>query len=204
MQGVGATGKTVTLRWLFAHHFISHAFVDCIECYQPKLLFQSILSQLADGSQEDDIRCDNVSDFTRMLTECLGDRRAVIVLENGDRLRDEMSLMSVFTRLQEITRCNVSTILETRLDWSKLRPAEDILTPVRIHFSQYSRDELIRLVAAFLESEVSLDGDRDSQFRLQYTGLVLSLFYSITRYRFCLMKVPMAFHCEQCQEANDL
>ena len=50
VQGVGATGKTVTLRWLFAHHFISHAFVDCIECYQPKLSLQSILSQLADGS----------------------------------------------------------------------------------------------------------------------------------------------------------
>ena len=40
VQGVGATGKTVTLCWLFSHHYISHAFVDCIECYQPKLLFQ--------------------------------------------------------------------------------------------------------------------------------------------------------------------
>ena len=66
-------------------------------------------------------------------------------------------------------------------DIRRLRPAEDIPTPVRIHFHQYSRDELTRLVAAFLESEVSLDGDNDSQFRLQYAGLVLSLFYSITR-----------------------
>ena len=40
VQGMGATGKTVTLCWLFSHHYIYHAFVDCIECYQPKLLFQ--------------------------------------------------------------------------------------------------------------------------------------------------------------------
>ena len=42
---------------------------------------------------------------------------------------------------QEITACNVTTILETRLDWSKLRPSEDVITPVRIHFAQYSRCE---------------------------------------------------------------
>ena len=46
VQGVGATGKTVTLRWLLSQHNIEHAFVDCIEAYQPKLIFQSILSQL--------------------------------------------------------------------------------------------------------------------------------------------------------------
>ena len=73
--------------------------------------------------------------------------RAVIVLENGERLREDTALLSVFTRLQEMTGCNLTTLIETRLDWSKLRPAEDVLTPIRIHFSQYTRDELTRLVA---------------------------------------------------------
>ena len=40
VQGVGGTGKTVTLQWIFSHYFINHAVVDCIECYQPKLIFQ--------------------------------------------------------------------------------------------------------------------------------------------------------------------
>ena len=40
VQGVGGTGKTATLQWIFSHYVISHAVVDCIECYQPKLIFQ--------------------------------------------------------------------------------------------------------------------------------------------------------------------
>ena len=123
-----------------------------------------------------------MSDFTRQLRDILGEDRAVIVLENGDRLRDDLSLLSVFTRIQEITGCNVTSIIETRLDWSKLRPSEDVLTPVRVHFSQYTRDELGRLVAGFLETEVELNGEQETMFRLQYSGLVLSIFYSVTRY----------------------
>ena len=40
VQGVGGTGKTVTLQWIFSHYLLNHAVVDCIECYQPKLIFQ--------------------------------------------------------------------------------------------------------------------------------------------------------------------
>ena len=42
VQGVGGTGKTVTLQWIFSHYLLNHAVVDCIECYQPKLIFQVI------------------------------------------------------------------------------------------------------------------------------------------------------------------
>jgi len=104
-----------------------------------------------------------------------------IVLENAERLRDDVSLFSVMTRLQEVTRCNIACILETRLDWSKLRPSEDILTPIRIQFNQYSRDELSRLVAAFLDTDPALTTEKENMFRLQYSGLVLSVFYSVTR-----------------------
>ena len=40
IQGVGGTGKTVTLQWIFSHYFINHAVADCIECYQPKLIYR--------------------------------------------------------------------------------------------------------------------------------------------------------------------
>merc|ERR1719228_3095163 len=84
-------------------------------------------------------------------------------------------MMSVFTRLQEITGCNVCTIVETRLDWNKLRPTQDIVSPITLHFAQYTREELVKLVGSLLE------GDRTEQFRLQYAGLVLSVFYPVTR-----------------------
>ena len=52
---------------------------------------------------------------------------------------------------------------------------------VRIHFNQYSRDELSRLVAAFLDTDPALRTEKENLFRLQYSGLVLSVFYSVTR-----------------------
>merc|ERR1719219_2557783 len=106
------TGKTFTLRHLLSQHGarLSYAFVDCIEAYQPKLLYQSILDQLGAS----DVKCDNVSDFARLLADQVGQSKAVIVLENAERLREDFSLLSVMTRLQELTRCNISTILETR------------------------------------------------------------------------------------------
>ena len=125
VQGVQGTGKTLTLKYFLAQHNITSAFVDCIEAYQPRLLYQSILEQLGVTG----VKCDNVSDFTRLLADNLGEGRAVIVLENAERLREDLSLFSVLTRLQEVTKCNIACVLETRLDWSKLRPSEDVLTP---------------------------------------------------------------------------
>lgn len=179
VQGVQGTGKTLTLKYFLSQHkqTLASAFVDCIEAYQPKLLYQSILEQVGVSG----LKCDNVSDFTRLLGDTLGQGKAVIVLENAERLRDDVSLLSVLTRLQEVTKCNITCVLETRLDWSKLRPSEDVLTPIRIHFNQYSRDELSRLVAAFLETDPALTIEKENMFRLQYSGLVLSVFYSVTR-----------------------
>ena len=125
VQGVQGTGKTLTLKYFLAQHNITSTFVDCIEAYQPRLLYQSILEQLGVTG----VKCDNVSDFTRLLADNLGEGRAVIVLENAERLREDLSLFSVLTRLQEVTKCNIACVLETRLDWSKLRPSEDVLTP---------------------------------------------------------------------------
>ena len=127
VQGVQGTGKTLTTKYFLSQHqqTLASAFVDCIEAYQPKLLYQCILEQLGERG----VKADNVSDFTRLLADTVGEGKAVIVLENAERLRDDVSLFSVMTRLQEVTRCNIACILETRLDWSKLRPSEDILTP---------------------------------------------------------------------------
>ena len=56
-----------------------------------------------------------------------------------------------------------------------------MLYSVRIHFNQYSREDLARIVAAFLESDPAINADTENMFRLQYSGLVLSLFYVVTR-----------------------
>ena len=51
-QGVAGVGKSVTLRWFLHGIGISHAFVHCVEAYQPRLLYHSILEQLGGSAGE--------------------------------------------------------------------------------------------------------------------------------------------------------
>ena len=176
VQGVEGTGKTSTLRWHLASASLPHAFVHCVEVYQPRLLFQSALEQLGGDPK---LRCDTVSDFLSFLSRLVGRGRAVLVLEGAERLREEGSLLAVFTRLQELSGCNVCCVLETRLGWAKLRPCQDLASPLRLHFPQYGREELASLVGQLLAPEPALDWGE--QFRKGYGSLVLSVFYSVTR-----------------------
>ena len=48
---------------------------------------KSVTSQFPTKKIYSDLKCDNVSDFTRILSDCVEARRAVIVLENADRLK---------------------------------------------------------------------------------------------------------------------
>ena len=88
-------------------------------------------------------------------------------------------ITKVFTRLQELSNCNVCCVLETRLDWSRLRPASDIATPLVLAFPQYTRDQLATLVGELLQPEPSHDWGDD--FRRSYGSMVVSVFYNVTR-----------------------
>ena len=103
VRGVAGTGKTLCLRWLLDNHGVPHAFLDCVESYQPRLLFQSALRQLGGPAG----RCDTVSDFVRELGAVVGTGRAVLVLESGERLREDSALLAILTRLQEATGAQV-------------------------------------------------------------------------------------------------
>ena len=141
-----------------------------------------------------------MSDFLTELGRVVEDQSAVIVLEGAERLREEGSLLQVaprlvlglvfgkpviqciikvFTRLQELSNCNVCCVLETRLDWSRLRPASDIATPLVLAFPQYTRDQLATLVGELLQPEPSHDWGDD--FRRSYGSMVVSVFYNVTR-----------------------
>ena len=50
------------------------------------------INQSTHNSLYSGLKCDNVSDFTRVLSDCVEARRAVIVLENADRLKGMLGL----------------------------------------------------------------------------------------------------------------
>jgi len=182
VQGLQGTGKTSTLAHLLSSSSLPHAFLPCLEAYQPRLLFQGALEQVAAcrGAPAPAGRCDTASDFLTELGRVLGGAgRAVLVLEGAERLREEGSLLQVFTRLQELSGCNVCCVLETRLDWSRLRPAADLATPLVVPFPQYTREQLAGLVGALLTPAPAIDFGQ--AFLRAYGGLVLAVFYPVTR-----------------------
>ena len=65
------------------------------------------------------------------------------------------------------------------MDWSRLRPASDIATPLVLAFPQYTRDQLATLVGELLQPEPSHDWGDD--FRRSYGSMVVSVFYNVTR-----------------------
>ena len=180
VQGLEGTGKTSSLRWLLHSSSLPHAVVHCVEVYHPRLVLQACLDQVADClGREVPGRCDTVSDFLAELPRLVGTGRAVLVLEGAERLREEGSLLQVFTRLRELCGANVCAVLETRLEWGSLRPSQDIASPLRVHFQQYNREQLAGLVASLLAPEQA--PDYGLVFRRGYATLVLSVFYTVTR-----------------------
>jgi len=175
------SGKTTVLRHHLSSVKIPHAFLHCVEVYQPRLLFQAAVDQICAYQDKDTTasKLDTVSDFLTELGRVVGDQSAVIVLEGAERLREEGTLLQVFTRLQELADCNVCCVFETRLDWSRLRPASDLTTPLVLPFPQYTRDQLATLVGELLNPEAALDWGGD--FRRSYGGIVLSVFFNVTR-----------------------
>lgn len=183
LHGMPDSGKTTVLAWLLRSTGTPHAFVDCVEVFQHRLLFQSAAEQVAAGLGQTARRCDTASDLVTELQRLLGPTggRAVLVLEQAERLREEGSLLGVFTRLQELSGLpGLCCVLETRLDWARLRPAEDLATPLAVTFPQYTREELARLVGVLLLTEPEAR-DFGPEFRRAYGGIVLSVFYNVTR-----------------------
>ena len=65
------------------------------------------------------------------------------------------------------------------MDWSRLRPASDLTTPLVLPFPQYTRDQLATLVGQLINPEASLDWGEE--FKRSYGSIVLSVFFNVTR-----------------------
>merc|ERR1719362_1912195 len=72
VQGLQGTGKTTVLRHHLASVKIPHAFLHCVEVYQPRLLFQAAVDQICAYQDKDTTaskldttasKLDTVSDF---------------------------------------------------------------------------------------------------------------------------------------------
>jgi hypothetical protein len=105
VYGNTSTGKTLTVKTILSSLQVPHAFVNCMECYSPKLLYGTILGHLMEDTSGY-VRCDSMPSFIRFLQSFADERTAetiYIVLDKAERLREmNATLLPSLLRLSEL------------------------------------------------------------------------------------------------------
>eukprot|EP00731_Ephydatia_muelleri_P024751 Em0016g1022a len=106
--GHSGTGKTLVIQSVLKKLQVQFAFVSCIDCYTPQLLFESALRQItATHSDPMTGRCDSMAKFVRVLSQVLNECGPVayLVLDKAERVRDmEPTLLPSLMRLAELRK----------------------------------------------------------------------------------------------------
>uniref|UniRef100_A0A8C4Q873 Origin recognition complex subunit 5 n=1 Tax=Eptatretus burgeri TaxID=7764 RepID=A0A8C4Q873_EPTBU len=186
IYGHPATGKTtVTLAILQALQ-IPHVFLNCVECFTPRLLFEHILASMSSlgehGSTTENLpRCDNLSEFSRMLHQKLQqlqlhESNVYIVLDKAEYLKNlDFKILAVFTRLQELTNCRVAAVLISELVWATFYSGTGCIEPLMLHFPQYNKAELQVILTKDFPNSYS------SKFYANFVSILLSVFLPVSR-----------------------
>lgn len=184
--GNTGTGKSLVIESLLELLGYKFAIVNCIESYNGKLIFESILSDLS--SYQMNLKngynvykkCDNMADFINYIKLEIDDdddeKPTVIVFDKCERLRDMAdNLLPAFMRLKELTGGKICSILISDIVWEKFYPKCGTNDPVKINFSQYSEEDMLELLVLYKPDEYSI------QFYKNYVSTFLSTFFRSCR-----------------------
>ena len=174
------------LDWFFLYFLqLPHVLVNCVESFTARLIYEHILYQLQESDKEDELstppKCDNMTDFLRhlrhsLLSKELTNETFYIVLDKAERLRDiEANALPAFLRLQELTHLNICVILLSQIVWEKFQVGTGFYEPIVVHFSDYSKTELLQIMAKDCPSPYPVE------FFKAYCQLLMSVFYSVCR-----------------------
>ncbi|KAI8321070.1 hypothetical protein GQ54DRAFT_195746 [Martensiomyces pterosporus] len=168
IYGPSATGKTSVIRELFAQYDRTgqqYAYLDSIECFAPRLLFERTLNAWAGHTPSKEnrfanyARCDNLVDFVNNVRALLSSRQQgqtgampthYMVIDHAERLRDRgPMLLTSLLRLSELTgAANVAVVLISNVVWDKFRPRHGgAIDPVEVYFPYYSKQQILDILA---------------------------------------------------------
>lgn len=197
IYGGSGTGKTAITKKFLELHEINHAFINLIECYSPKILYESILNQLT-GFKIDPTKgqpfakCDNMMDFVSCLQRCPRETNlngSIVVLDKSEQLRQmDCNLLPGFLRLVELSGIEITTIFLSEIVFEKYYAKGNIVQPLKIYFPQYSKEELENIL--MLDYNTAKDAvynnfkqsfDFNEAFFKSYLNLFLSVFHRVCR-----------------------
>ncbi|XP_025074011.1 LOW QUALITY PROTEIN: origin recognition complex subunit 5 [Pogonomyrmex barbatus] len=183
VYGHMATGKSLIIQNLLNHLKYNVSYINCIEHLGNKHIYNYVLDDLtastkkSDGDTQSRHSCDNIMDFILALRKISrNDKRPIVlVFDKCHKIRHfDVTFLPAIVRLKELSGINICTILISEIVWDKFNTKIGILRPIKIHFPQYTKDELAQLL--LLDKPVNYDMD----FYKNYLNLFLSVFF-----RFC-------------------
>jgi len=189
LNGDAATGKTALVRKSLQQADFSYAFVNCVESYSVKQLFENIANQLAGhvlssrNSYQPYSSCGSMMDFLDALHRLSAEKRIglpneksiLIVLDNCEKLRNlNKNLCSGFFKLRELSGLKICVIFVSHIPWSHFNSNEFVTQPITITLPQYDQKQLHNILEKTKPSQVS------QQFYNNFVSLFLSIFYSAT------------------------
>ncbi|KAJ2803274.1 Origin recognition complex subunit 5, partial [Coemansia helicoidea] len=185
VYGPSATGKTSVVRALFAELSAEgrrHAYVNSVECFAPRLLFERVLNAWAghtpsaENQYANYARCDSVVDFVNAARELLqGSEQAAhyIVVDQAERLRDRGAmLLTALVRLPELTGANIAVVLLSSVVWDKFRPRHGgAPDPHTVFFGYYAKEQMLRII------ERDCPADEPAAFFLTFVDAIYEVFH---------------------------
>ncbi|CAK9821708.1 Origin recognition complex subunit 5 [Anthophora retusa] len=183
IYGHVATGKSLVVQSMLSYLKYNTAIINCIEHVNCRHIFDYILDDLSSyltnstTNIKAPCKCDNFADFVLNLKEIFANdtRPIVIVFDNCDKLRDfDANLLPAFSKLKELTDVNICVIFISGIIWEKFRVKIGVHEPIKLYFSQYTRNEFAELLLL-----TKPYGYEDTFYR-NYLNLFLSVFF-----RFC-------------------
>ncbi|KNC81803.1 hypothetical protein SARC_05888 [Sphaeroforma arctica JP610] len=165
VYGQPSVGKTAVTRTVVESLDSMHAYVDCIECFTPRMVYEraatQLYSQLAHrGSHAHDVakvRCTNLDEFCARLTEISSIATfsgisttfgpdtpvgIVLVFDNAERLRGSNDFAGIL-KISELAgvACNVCVVLISNLVWEKFGDGTFISDPLQVVFDNYTPEQ---------------------------------------------------------------
>lgn len=197
IYGGSSTGKTSVIKAILESFQINHAFINLIECYTPKILFESILNQLSGFTIDPTkgqpfTKCDNMMDFIACLQRCSRDaclNGSIVVLDKSEQLRQmDYNLLPGFLRLRELSGIEITVILVSEIVFEKYYARGNVVQPLKVYFPQYTKDELLNiLMLDYISTKASIcknfkqTFEFDEMFFKSYINLFLSVFHRACR-----------------------
>lgn len=170
VYGGACTGKTSLVLEVLRHLNRPFVYSSCRTCYNPRILFESILNQLllhskcASNGYSSAKRCDKPSDFVNLLRQSLSNvmgKMVYLILDNVDLIRDWDKGSMILQLLFNLKMPQLGILLISGLPPNVYYSNMGYTHPIPLFFPQYSEEDLRqiflrnqtnrKLYSAFLE-----------------------------------------------------